>query len=149
MWRLKMDGNFQRPLWPISIILNFSKKIGEIWHQTALNQIKLRSFDKNWRNTTRIWTRLGWTESIFYCMPNLYFCWNAQLEIQILKGLNYRFSEARNINIVNITRPHFSYFRSHLTCIANWSIQQNGVLVVLKSHMIVFVWLPKVSLDTL
>ena len=54
-----MDDLFQRPLGPISIILNFSKKIlvkADI--KQLLPKKILRSFDENWRNTSLI--RIQW-----------------------------------------------------------------------------------------
>ena len=47
-----MDDLFQRPLGPISIILNFSKKFLVKAEITQLSSKKnLRSFDENWRHT--------------------------------------------------------------------------------------------------
>jgi hypothetical protein len=58
----KMDDQFQRPLWPISIIINFSKNL---LVKADIKQLspkkKLRSFDDNWRNTSHI--RTWWVDS--------------------------------------------------------------------------------------
>ena len=53
---LKMDDLFQRPLWPISIILNFSKIFWWKLTSNSFQQKKNRSFDENWRNTSHIST---------------------------------------------------------------------------------------------
>ena len=57
-----MNALFQRPLGPISIILNFPKKFlvkAEIKQLSPKEN--LRSFDQNWRNTRHICTR--WIDS--------------------------------------------------------------------------------------
>ena len=51
----KMKDLFQRPLGPISIILNFSKNILVKAEITQLSsKLNLRSFDENWRDTSNI-----------------------------------------------------------------------------------------------
>ena len=70
-----MDDLFNRPLGPISIILNFS--IFFWWKLISKNN--LRSFDENWRNTSLISTR--WIESAppppasfrVFCHHNYFF----------------------------------------------------------------------------